>query len=61
MISKVTIRSALINILQIIVFSYKLFFDNAKNNPNILALKFEYFSISLFIKRVLLFKEINMF
>lgn len=60
MISKVTIRSALINILQIIVFSYKLFFDNAKN-PNILALKFEYFSISLFLKRVLLFKEINMF
>lgn len=50
MISKVTIRSALINILQIIVFSYKLFFDNAKNNPNILALKFEYFSISLFFK-----------
>lgn len=30
MISKVTIRSALINILQVIVFSYKLFFDNAK-------------------------------
>lgn len=60
MISKVTIRSALINILQIIVFSYKLFLDNAKI-PNILALKFEYFSISLFLKRVLLFKEINMF
>lgn len=58
MISKVTIRSALINILQIIVFSYKLFFDNAKKSK---SLKFEYFSISLFLKRVLLFKEINMF
>lgn len=60
MISKVTIRSALINILQIIVFSYKLFLITQKKNPNILALKFEYFSISLFLKRVL-FKEINMF
>lgn len=57
MISKVTIRSALINILQIIVNYFLI----TQKNPNILALKFEYFSISLFLKRVLLFKEINMF
>lgn len=50
MISKVTIRFALINILQIIVFSYKLFFDNAK--------KSKYFGSEIWIFfHIFIFKE----
>lgn len=54
MISRVTIRSALINILQIIVFSYKLFFDNAK--------KSKYFGSEIWIFfHIFIFKESSSF